>query len=252
MLIFDSGSGGLSIWQELRTLCPELDTEYLADFAGLPYGTRSDGSITQRMFGLLDERIPVCNPALIVVACNTASTLLLDRLRTRYQLPIVGVVPAIKTAAEAFPGGHIALLATQATVERDYTLRLINDFAKHCSVLCFPQDHLVSAAEGWVRGQDVQDALAQTQNLLAPYDLDAVVLGCTHFPLLKPQLLALDAPWRWVDSGAAIARRVRSLVHQHDLPVGCRGLHRAWYTGERDRAWEQGVQALGMETANTL
>lgn len=252
ILVMDSGSGGLSVWQEIRLRLPDFDTLYLADFSGLPYGTKTDAEIEERVFSLLDVFLPQFEPVLIVVACNTVSTLLLDRLRQRYHLPFVGVVPAIKTAAEISAGGRIALLATQATVCRAYTQKLIDDFAAHCDVLRLPQDHLVQAGEDWVRGKDVSLAIQQTLSSLAVLDVDTVVLGCTHFPLLKGHLMSEGSSWSWVDSGAAIARRVGVVVQDQNLAVNQRGAHQAYYTGRTDALWEAGVLRLGMTRAAPL
>ncbi len=215
VLLFDSGVGGLSVVSALRQHYPRLPMCYACDNAWLPYGLRDDVTLSKRIVAVCKAAVDACQASVLVVACNTASTLALEGLRQTLDIPVVGTVPAIKPAARSSLTRHIGLLATTATVNRPYTQALINSFASDCIVTKVAADALVTQAELWLSGvpldeQGVQQALSPlwqaTQHTPA---LDTVVLGCTHFPLLKPMLVSLSPkPLIWVDSGDAIARRV--------------------------------------------
>lgn len=216
VLFFDSGVGGLSVLQQVRLHSPHLNLRYVMDDAAFPYGTKSDDVLTQRVQQVCFSAVQQCSPDILVIACNTASTLALPALRQALDIPVVGVVPAIKPAAQLAQRGHIGLLATPATVERLYINDLIQDFAEHCNVDRLGSSELVQWAEDYLAsGQPVP----QLQAHLQPWfercpEMTHVVLGCTHFPLLKPQLQQLWPDIHWIDSGEAIARRVASLLHQ--------------------------------------
>lgn len=214
VLIFDSGVGGLSILHEIRTQLPDLPLHYLMDNAAYPYGTKSDDFLRPRIVDVCLRAVEQIKPALLVIACNTASTLALPALREALDIPVVGVVPAIKVAAELTTSGHIGLLATPATVNRSYTDELIATYAAHCQVRKLGSTELVQWAENWILHQQQPTALFELLNewLTTPTPLSHVVLGCTHFPLLKPWLSEFWPQIQWVDSGPAIARRVKNLL----------------------------------------
>ena len=229
VLIFDSGVGGLSILSEVRQLLPHLSLHYLMDNEAFPYGLKTDEELIPRVLQVCTSAVRELKPDLLIIACNTASTLTLPQLRQQLDIPVVGVVPAIKVAAalaaeqaaeqtdNTAAGCHIGLLATPATVNRTYTDDLIRNFAGHCNVRRFGSKELVQWAEDWITHQQPpQDLFTHLdQWLTQPEPLTHVVLGCTHFPLLKAQLQQLWPNVCWVDSGAAIARRVADL-----LPAG--------------------------------
>ena len=222
VLIFDSGVGGLSVAHSLRQHYPDAAMCYACDNAWLPYGLREDGALTERIVSVCKAAVAACQASVLVVACNTASTLALEQLRQQLTIPVVGTVPAIKPAAAMSQTRHIGLLATTATVGRPYTQRLIDSFASDCVITRVAADALVVEAEAYLAGitpdvERMQAALAPlwqavTSPAVSP-PLDTVVLGCTHFPLLKPWLSELaPAPLHWIDSGDAIARRVAQVV----------------------------------------
>lgn len=218
ILIIDSGIGGLSVCQNILQLLPESQVYYIADQQFFPYGERGDANITRRVCDLVDFARQRFAPQLAVIACNTASTVALEALRMRFAFPFVGVVPAIKPAAALTRNGHIAVLATAGTVNRSYTQRLIEDFASHCHVSLIAAPSLVKLAESkmienHIAEGDVRAALSGLYQL--EQKPDTAVLACTHFPLLKNELAQAFADIdNWVDSGAAIARRVQQLVNQ--------------------------------------
>lgn len=223
VLVLDSGVGGLSIVEQIRKICFPLQIHYLADLAGFPYGVKSEQDLIQRVIGLLEVSLSMYQPLIVVIACNTASTLVLDELRQRFNLPFVGVVPAIKPAAQLTRSGVMAVLATEGTVTRDYTRKLIQNFAADKQVILHGSAKLVSLAEYKLKGdllrqEDVDNEIRALTNLL---QLDTVVLACTHFPLLKDELMpALPQVKFWVDSGAAIANRVQYWLNQLNIAEG--------------------------------
>lgn len=215
VLIFDSGVGGLSVAHALRQHYPHAAMCYACDNAWLPYGLRDDATLAERIVLVCQAAVQACHASVLVVACNTASTLALEGLRQALTIPVIGTVPAIKPAALISTSRHIGLLATTATVNRPYTQTLIDSFASDCVVTKIAADALVTEAEAWLAGVPLN--AARIQQALAPLwqatqqhpALDTVVLGCTHFPLLRPMLDTLaPTPLAWVDSGDAIARRV--------------------------------------------
>ncbi|TVP51142.1 MAG: glutamate racemase [Halomonas sp.] len=233
VLIFDSGVGGLSVAESLRQHYPNTAMCYACDNAWLPYGLRDDGLLAKRIVAVCQAAVDACQASVLVVACNTASTLALENLRDRLTIPVIGTVPAIKPAAAISKTRHIGLLATKATVGRPYTQRLIDNFASDCLITRVAADALVVEAEAYLAGATPD--MARMQAGLAPLwaaatpsssaypALDTVVLGCTHFPLLKTWLEQLaPVPLQWVDSGDAIARRVTQVVDEliSDQPDG--------------------------------
>lgn len=252
VLVFDSGSGGLSVWKEIVALRPDLSTLYCADFEGFPYGTKPDSQVAERVTGLLARLIPRYHPRLVVLACNTASTLLLDDLRQRFDLPFVGVVPAIKTAGASAEPHRICLLATPATITRPYIDQLVKNFASGHEVIKKGQGDLVRLAEDFVRGKPVDTELRGIVDDIRQEAVDAVVLGCTHFPLLRAYFEQALPEVRWIDSGEAIARRVSHLVGTLRLDQTSPAWHEAVYTGPQDTPWETGVRKWGFQQVSQV
>lgn len=225
VLVLDSGIGGLSVAQALRSHCPNVQWLYLADLAAFPYGGHSETHLSEHIIRLVGRILSQYPLDLAVIACNTASTAVLDPLRAKYPLPFVGVVPAIKPAAAHSQSKVIGVLATQGTVNRPYTQTLIEQFAQHCQVHLFGASQLVLLAEKKLRGQvvpirEVRDALDEFILRDTSGSMDTVVLACTHFPLLKSELqAAYPHISHWVDSGEAIARRVHYWLEHLGLAI---------------------------------
>ncbi|SEI56934.1 glutamate racemase [Allopseudospirillum japonicum] len=234
VLVFDSGMGGLSIVQSLRHACPQLEINYVADNAACPYGLKDDAWLIERILSVLHTCLAQAPASALVLACNTASTLVLEQLRAVLAVPIIGVVPAIKPAAQISQNRCFALLATPATIRRPYTDALIASFAADCEVVRLGAADLVPLAEAKLAGHPIKpQALMQSlQPLLLHPHLDTVVLGCTHFPLLLSELSSLAPHWQWVDSGAAVARRTLEVLALHytypQIPMQ-KGGH-VWFT----------------------
>ncbi|TCI01450.1 glutamate racemase [Corallincola luteus] len=214
ILVFDSGVGGLSVWQAIRLAYPELTCHYLMDNEGQPYGELDDSTLIRRACDLIMQVVAQVNPALVVVACNSASTLVLPTLRKQLDLPVVGVVPAIKPAAFQSSNKHIGILATPGTVARAYTQALIDEFAADCRISRIGNSELVGMAEDKLAGRAVN--LPRLAEILAPWSQgdgpDTIVLGCTHFPLLATEIIECLPAAHCIDSGEAIARRVTNLL----------------------------------------
>ncbi len=219
--MFDSGLGGLTVLREIVRARPDAHYAYVADDAFFPYGHHSEDQIIARVVPLVGELIAAHAPDLVVIACNTASTLVMSHLRERYQVPFVGTVPAIKPACSKSKTRSVSVLGTRGTVKREYTRALIRDFAQGCEVTLVGSGELAALAEAALSGIEVSDAEISAE--IAPCFVgnredhsartDTVVLACTHYPLLMDRLVRL-APWPvdWIDPAPAIARRVADLL----------------------------------------
>ena len=220
ILVFDSGLGGLTVLREIVKARPDAAYTYVADDAFFPYGQHTEGEIIARVVPLIGDLIAEHRPDLVVIACNTASTLVMTHLRENYSVPFVGTVPAIKPACAASRTKRVSVLGTRGTVRREYTRALIRDFAGDCETTLVGSEHLAALAEAALRGESVSDAAIAAE--IAPCftgggdaatRTDTVVLACTHYPLLLEQIRRL-APWPvdWIDPAPAIARRVVDLA----------------------------------------
>ena len=218
ILIFDSGVGGLTVLDATRILLPDAPIIYAADNAGLPYGNKTEAQIAARVSGLLGRMTERFRPRLVCIACNTASTIALGMVREVLEVPIVGTVPAIKPAAMLTKTGVIGLLGTEATIRQSYVNRLEAEFAADKLLLRHAAPELVAAAEARLRGEPVDPAVFDraAHGLRAQPGgerIDTVVLACTHFPLLLPELTAAFGPEvRFVDGAAGIAQRIAYLT----------------------------------------
>lgn len=217
-LIFDSGVGGLSVVAELRKRLPLLKMTYVADDDFRPYGNKTEAELQDRLPEVIWTFVETVQPDIVVIACNTASTTALDDIRAEVDIPVIGVVPAIKPAAAISRTKTIAVLGTPGTVKRKYVDSLIDDFAGGCHVILQGSVNLVDIAEKKLAGEPVDLEWIKTE--LAPMfsgrhgaDIDAVVLACTHFPLLRDELkVSVTQSVHWIDSGEAIARRVEDVL----------------------------------------
>jgi glutamate racemase len=213
--IFDSGVGGLSILAALRRELPQCTFLYVYDQAFFPYGLKTEEEVNARVSTLCTEVLTRYPLDLVVIACNTASTVVLPTLRQQVSPPVVGVVPAIKPAALQSRSKVIGLLATPGTIERPYTQELIAAHAPDCTVIKLGSARLVEIAEAKFRGEP--PLVSELQKILAPLSdtpqLDTIVLGCTHFPHLIPELTqAFPRPITMVEPSAGVVRRVTDLL----------------------------------------
>jgi glutamate racemase len=238
ILVFDSGIGGLSVLRAIRERLPEARFLYVADDAAFPYGDWGEAALREHIVALMGTLISRHRPAAVVIACNTASTLVLPALRERFDLPFVGTVPAIKPAAEQTRSGVVAVLATPGTIARDYTRDLIRSFAQTCHVRLVGAPELARVAEAHLRGDPIDRSLVAAQIAPSFVELegrrtDIVVLACTHYPFLVDVLADL-APWpvRWLDPAPAIARRLATVIGGRTISSG-RGSATIFTSGKR-------------------
>jgi glutamate racemase len=259
LLFFDSGVGGLSVLEPTRRLLPTAPVVYAADNAGFPYGIRSEGEIAGRVPALLGRLVERYRPRLIVIACNTASTIALGAVRAALDLPVVGTVPAIKPAALASKTRVIGVLGTDATVRQPYVDRLSEEFAGDCRVLRHGSARLVELAEARLRGEatDAAEYRRALDGLLDQPDgdrMDVVVLACTHFPLVEAELqAAAPRPLRFVHGGEGIARRIAHLTQGQQWPAAA-GDGIALFTRADDSlpALTPGLARYGLTRIETL
>jgi glutamate racemase len=225
LLFFDSGVGGLSVLAPTRALLRNAPIVYAADSAGYPYGKRSEAEIAARVPALLGRLVERFHPRLAVIACNTASTIALDHVRSALDLPVVGTVPAIKPAAAISKSRVIGVLGTEATVRQPYVDDLAAKFAADCTILRHGSPELVELAEAKLGGEDISAAAvkAAAQPMFdAPggEKIDTIVLACTHFPLLGEELRAAFPGMTYIDGGDGIARRIAYLTREQLWPSG--------------------------------
>lgn len=223
ILLFDSGMGGLTVARAVAKQLPEATLIYAADNAGFPYGAWKEKELIRRIVMVMGRLIEAARPDVVVVACNTASTIALAELRAAYQVPFVGTVPAIKPAAAQTKSNIIGVLATPGTVSREYTHSLIHTFAFHCKVFLHGAPRLAEIAEQKLRGHNID--MEELRREIAPVfrkregkQTDVVVLACTHYPLLTEDITKV-APWpvTYIDPAPAIARRTADIVEETPL-----------------------------------
>ena len=208
--VFDSGVGGISVLRQLRKTLPGERFLYFGDSANAPYGTRTTREVRRLVLNVADKLIPRGVKAL-VVACNTATAAAIDDLRQAHpELIVVGVEPALKPAADRFPGGTIGVLATPVTLREEKFNHLVERFSGHCRVVRLPAPGLVELVEAGKANSPASEALLR--ELLTPWlgRLDAVVLGCTHYPFAAEtitRILGADVPV--FDGGEGTARETR-------------------------------------------
>ncbi|MBK1625532.1 glutamate racemase [Afifella marina] len=226
VLVFDSGLGGVSVVRAISQQMPRIRLVYVADDAAFPYGDWEDDALRTHIVELMGRLIAQYRPTAVVIACNTASTLVLPALRARYDIPFVGTVPAIKPAAEQTKTGIIAVLATPGTMRRDYTRDLIRKFASLVHVRLVGAPLLAAFAEARMRGEaiDERSLAEQIEPCFVEIEgrrTDMVVLACTHYPFLT-DLFDRHAPWPvcFIDPAPAIARRLASVLEGRRVDGG--------------------------------
>jgi glutamate racemase len=223
ILLFDSGMGGLTVATCVRAQLPHAHLIYSADNAGFPYGAWKEEALVARIVHVVGALIETAKPDIVVIACNTASTLAMVALREKYKIPFVGTVPAIKPAAAQTKSNVIGVLATPGTVSREYTHTLIHTYAFHCKVLLHGAKRLAEIAEQKLKGhppdmEELRQEIAPVFRTRGGKKTDVVVLGCTHYPLLIEEMKKV-APWEvsYLDPAPAIARRVNDVLAEVTL-----------------------------------
>ncbi|MAP54091.1 glutamate racemase [Altibacter sp.] len=216
--IFDSGVGGTSIWKEIHALLPNEHTIYLADSKNAPYGQKSANEI--RTLSIKNtEALIALGCKMIVVACNTATTNAIDLLRKNYDLPIIGIEPAIKPAALQTQSKSIGILATKGTLSSALFHQTSHAFTKDISVIEIVGEGLVPLIEaGQLDSPEMYSLLQKHTAPMLAANVDYIVLGCSHYPYIIPQLKKIVPPHiKIIDSGEAVARQTRKLLKSHNL-----------------------------------
>lgn len=220
ILVFDSGIGGLGFVQALQHHLPRLPLDYLADTEFFPYGEKEDALLTERILALITEANRLLSPILIVIACNTASTLALAPLREKLLTPLVGCVPPIRWAARLSKTRHIGLLTTSATARRPYLHQLHQEFASDCQLLIHGGRALADLAEKSFYGREIpqNDIEREIHHLLSQQNgekIDMIGLGCTHYSFLMPYFEKLDLPHiTWLDPAPAVAQQAMKKLQE--------------------------------------
>lgn len=223
VVIFDSGVGALSIIDAMIQQQIQCNICIIADSEFYPYGSKSADVLSSRICHLISVIIRQQTVDVIVLGCNTISTLLLDELRTVFDIPIIGVVPAVKPAAQLTNSSTFAVLATQVTIEGNYLRGLIDEFAVDKKVKLLACNELVVLAEQKLMGSI--DTLILTDNIrieldeliVNNQDINTLVLACTHFPLLREEINSIYPDIKLIDSAEAIANRVQYLLTKTNL-----------------------------------
>lgn len=235
--VLDSGVGGLSIWKEIIKELSHESTIYIADSLNCPYGEKSEEEIYDLSKSLVKFLIDK-KAKLIVIVCNTITVFCIDKLRFDFpQIPIVGTVPAIKTAAEISKNKKIGILSTKATASSKYQKDLINKFAGHCEVINLGDSLLVPLVEkGDVDSEKTRIVLKKTLKKFKLSKVDTIALGCSHFPFLKKEIeKIMGDKVKILDSGAAIARQVkRVLTNNNHLSLSNNPSHTFYTTGDAE------------------
>jgi glutamate racemase len=242
LLFIDSGVGGLTVLASTRQAIPEAEICFIADDAGFPYGSKSDAELVAGLHAIIARALNEFAADCVVIACNTASTVALQALRETFPLPLVGTVPAIKPAAALTASGLVSVLATPATVAKEYTRVLVERFGRGAHFTLIGSSELAAIAEAHASGVSTDDDAIRRE--IAPCFVekgslrtDVIVLGCTHYPLLMEKFDTLS-PWpvAWLDPAPAVARRIANVLAErgHFVGVGARrGLSTIHFTSGR-------------------
>ena len=232
---FDSGIGGLTIWKEVVSLLPYEDTVYLSDNAYAPYGTKNRETLIKRCIINTDFLLEKgCK--IIVIACNTATTNIIDTLRKKYDTVFVGVEPPIKPAALASKTKTIGLLATQATIKSPLLLKTASTHLQNVDLIKQHGKGLVDFIErGNIDGEEIQHLLEKYLQNIRQKNADYLVLGCTHYPFLKPLIEKITRGHiKIIDSGLPVAKRIKDLLHKNNLQQPQKTAQHYFYTTENN------------------
>ncbi|AKO31471.1 glutamate racemase [[Haemophilus] ducreyi] len=259
ILLYDSGMGGLTVYDEIRKKLPNAHYLYYFDNACFPYSEKPTEVLVERATKMVQKMAKNYPLDLVVVACNTASTVVLPTLRKIFPFPIVGTVPAIKPAAALSQTKTIGLLATKGTITRPYVLSLIEQYAPNCQIEKIGSTALVELVEQKLQTGVID--LTRLTPIIADWQnhptLDTVILGCTHFPMVKTELQQLLPNVKYfLDSGNAIANRVTHLIMHspHNQQLEKQRENLAFCTQQNNQFKQQAkiMQRWGFPQLNTL
>jgi glutamate racemase len=249
--ILDSGIGGLTIAKEISSLLPNESVVYIGDSAHAPYGAQSVDEIYARAVGLVTFLLKQ-DAKLIIIACNTITVHCIKQLREEFpDIPIVGTVPVIKTAAEVTKNKRIGILSTSQTSQSDYQKKLIQTFASDCTIFTHGTDKLVPLIErGIFEGSEIDAVLHEVLDKFKNEQIDTLALGCTHFPLIRESIQKQLGPdVRLLDSGAAIARQGKRILEHNKIQTDSSNPSYILYTTGNTEAMHLVVEALEFEVS---
>lgn len=215
--LFDSGVGGTSIWKEIHNLLPNENTIYLADSKNAPYGLKSKEEIIDLSYKntefLLEQ-----NSKIIVVACNTATTNAIKELRTKYDVPIIGIEPAIKPAAIHTKTKSIGILATKGTLSSELFYKTVSNLKGVNVIEQVGYDLVKLIEEGKMESDEIRELLKTYLKPMIDANIDHLVLGCSHFPYIVPQIKKiLPESVKIIDSGEAVAKQTKLVLEKNNL-----------------------------------
>ena len=247
--VYDSGFGGLSVWRELRRMLPQESLIYLGDGKNCPYGGRSREEITafatEAVERLVDE-----GAKMVVVGCNTATTAAVKYLRERWSdMPIVGLEPAVKPACLTTQTRRIAVLATKHSLKSDMFLSTTARYASDVEVVKVVGEGFVEFVEqGLEHSMEAQATVRRVVEPLLSMNIDKIVLGCTHYPFLRPLIEQVvgDSDIEVIDSGEAVARRVKWLLERYDIAADQGNIPTYSFLSFADEEYRQRLESCAM------
>ena len=217
--VFDSGVGGISVLRQLRKIMPEENYIYYGDSANAPYGSRPTEEVRQLTLAVAEKLTTEYPVKALVVACNTATAAAIKVLRETYpDLIVVGIEPALKLAADSFPGGNLGVLATEVTLREEKFDNLVHRVGESCTVHKIPAPGVVNLIEAGKN--DSPEMMDLLKKILAPYvgELDALVLGCTHYPFVARNIGSIMGPrTKILHGGKGTAKETRRRLEQAGL-----------------------------------
>ncbi len=248
--IFDSGIGGLTVYKEITKLLPGEDTVYLGDTARVPYGTKSRETVVR--YAIEDADFLVGhNIKLLVVGCNTASAYALEELKARLKVPVIGVIePGARAAIEATVTSRIGIIGTEATIESGVYSEKLLALRPEAELIAQPCPLFVPLAEeGWAETHIAHEAALKYLGKLKRYRIDTLVLGCTHYPIMKRTIsTAMGYGVTLIDSAESTAAEVKRLLYGDGTPSkGATGRHRFFVTDSPERFKKVSKTFLGRE-----
>lgn len=249
--LLDSGVGGLSILKEVEKLMPMESFLFVADQKHVPYGKKSPEEL-EELTSKIVSFLVLQNVKLVVVACNTATVYAINYLRKNFSLPIVGVVPVVKKLAEVTKTKKVGILATPATSSSPYLEELINNFCQGIEVFNVGGTGLEEMVEeGDLESKEVQETLIKFLKPMVRENIDALALGCTHYPFLRDKIeKVVGVGVAVLDSGGAVARQVQRILENNDALANERIEDYYYTTADSKRFASVAQKLLGKELKN--
>ncbi|TCO74424.1 glutamate racemase [Marinisporobacter balticus] len=216
--VFDSGMGGLSVLREMKKLMPQEDYIYYGDSKHIPYGKKTKEALTDICIEIGDYLIKRGVKA-IVIACNTATSTVIDTFRNRYTIPIIGIEPALKPAIEQYTDGKIVVLATEVTLKEEKFKNLMDQYTSQAEIVKIPGPKLVSIVEsGLTEGKEAEEAIKEVFEHMDRHEISSIVLGCTHYPFLNTAIKkVLGDNITLIDGGFGTALHLKDILSQKGL-----------------------------------